>query len=169
MASEEQLAILHSVAPAAQAAQLKWRVPASVTLAQWIFESTWGTSRLATTANNYFGIKFHQSTVPATYCEMRTIEFANGEPVIVDALFKKYPDEAASFEDHARLLATSGRYRFAMQHVCSPDDFAASLQAAGYSTNPQYASKLIEAMHDYKLYQYDTPPDGGAKVQEVAT
>jgi flagellum-specific peptidoglycan hydrolase FlgJ len=168
MASPEQLEILHSVAPAAQAAQRKWGVPASVTLAQWIFESTWGTSKLATTANNYFGIKFHQSAVPATYCEMRTTEFADGKPVIEDALFKKYPDEAASFDDHARLLSTSGRYRFAMQHVASPDDFACSLQTAGYSTSPHYASKLIEAIHDYNLTQFDTPPDGGAKVQERA-
>src|ERR1039458_8854383 len=79
MASPQQLAKLHAVVAAAQAAQRKWRVPASVTLAQWIFESSWGTSELARTANNYFGIKAHQGAAPGTYCEFITPEFVDGQ------------------------------------------------------------------------------------------
>ncbi len=45
MASAEQMARLKAVVPAAQASGRKWGVPASVTLAQWIPESSWGSAR----------------------------------------------------------------------------------------------------------------------------
>ena len=38
----------------------EYKIPASITLAQGIFESACGTSRLATHANNHFGIKCHK-------------------------------------------------------------------------------------------------------------
>jgi flagellum-specific peptidoglycan hydrolase FlgJ len=166
MASEAQLAKLHSVVAPAQAAEKKWGVPASVTLAQWIFESSWGTSRLSLEANNFFGIKARQVQIPTSYVEFPTAEYESGERVIVDALFEKYPDEAASFDAHASLLATAARYRSAMLYTANPEEFAACLQTAGYSTNPKYAAGLGQAMCDYNLYQYD-PPFAPAKAQEV--
>jgi flagellum-specific peptidoglycan hydrolase FlgJ len=45
VASAEQMARLKAVVPAAQASGRKWGVPASVTLAQWIPESSWGSAR----------------------------------------------------------------------------------------------------------------------------
>ena len=142
MATTAEMAALKAVVPAAQAAQRKYGVPASVTLAQWIFEASdvkkgWGQSQLALQAHNCFGIKCRQTATPASYVEFPTAEYENGERVIVEALFEKYPDDAASFEDHARLLATAGRYQLAMRNVGSPSNFAACLQTAGYSTNPQ--------------------------------
>jgi flagellum-specific peptidoglycan hydrolase FlgJ len=38
---------------------LKYKIPASITLAQGIFESGAGKSQLATRGNNHFGIKCH--------------------------------------------------------------------------------------------------------------
>jgi lysozyme len=168
MASAEQLAALQAVVPAAQGAQRKYGVPAAVTLAQWIFESNWGTSKLSISAHNYFGIKYRQTAVPASYVEFPTAEYENGTREIVEALFEKYPDEASSFEAHARLLAMSGRYHFAMLHTASSDDFAACLQTACYSTSPTYAASLCEAMRDYDLYQYDQPPTEPAQAVEKA-
>jgi flagellum-specific peptidoglycan hydrolase FlgJ len=165
MASEEELARLHSVVPAAQAAQKKWRVPASVTLAQWCLESSWGVSELALKANNFFGVKASHLNAPETYEEFPTDEYIAGKKTLVHALFEKYFDAADSFDDHGMLLATARRYRFAMLHIASPDDFAACLQTAGYSTSPTYAKVLIELMHDYDLYQYDMPPEDPAKAQ----
>jgi flagellum-specific peptidoglycan hydrolase FlgJ len=168
MATAAEMAALKAVVPAAQAAQRKYGVPASVTLAQWIFESTWGTSKLSLAARNYFGIKARQAAIPSSYVEFPTVEYENGERVIVEALFEKYPDEQSSFDAHARLLSTAGRYQMAMKNAANPNNFAVCLQTAGYSTNPQYASLLTEAMRDYNLCQYDLPPDGPAQVQEVA-
>lgn len=52
-----QLEFISKVAPAAVEDMRKHRVPASLTIAQAILESGWGTSELATKANNLFGIK----------------------------------------------------------------------------------------------------------------
>ena len=38
---------------------LKWKIPASITLAQGLLESAAGQSTLATKGNNHFGIKCH--------------------------------------------------------------------------------------------------------------
>jgi flagellum-specific peptidoglycan hydrolase FlgJ len=168
MATADELARLHGVVPAAQATQKKWRVPASITLAQWIFESTWGTSQLAVKANNFFGIKASHLAAPETYEEFPTHEYISGKRVLVEALFERYFDAADSFDDHGCLLATARRYRFAMASVAVPNTFASCLQAAGYSTSPTYASGLVTAMRYYDLYQFNLPPDEPAKVQEAA-
>jgi len=163
MASPEQLAALKAVAPAAQASFAKWRVPASVTLAQWIFESTWGTSKLALLAKNYFGIKAMHVNAPETYEEFPTGEYENGKRVIVEALFEKFPDEAGSFDVHGQLLANAARYKPAMAVSPNPYAFAVALAKGGYSTTPDYAIQLIGAIHEYNLTQYDTLPPAAAK------
>jgi flagellum-specific peptidoglycan hydrolase FlgJ len=167
-ATDEQMGRLHDAVPAAQAAQKKWGVPASVTLAQWCCESSWGVSELALKAHNFFGVKASHLNAPETYEEFPTEEYISGKKTLVHALFEKYFDAADSFNDHAMLLASARRYRFAMLHAASPDDFAACLQTARYSTSPTYAKLLIELMHDYDLYQYDSPPEDPAKSQEIA-
>lgn len=169
MATKEQLQWLKSMVPAAQQAQRKSGIPASVTLAQCILESGWGTSGLAKSAHNYFGIKATHLDVPESYIELPTSEFYQGRSVVEHARFEKYFDAADSFEEHARLLSTAARYRAAMGACAQPNRMAYCLQAAGYSTNPKYAQLLIDLMHGYDLYAYDAlPPDDPAKAQEVA-
>ncbi len=155
MATADELARLQAAVPAAQAAQSKWRVPASVTLAQWMTESSWGTSKLALSCHNYFGIKATHLAAPDTYEEFPTFEYESGRKVLVEALFVKYPDEAASFEAHAQLLAGAARYSNAMCVCYSPKSFALALQTAGYSTSPHYAADLLVLMDEFKLCQYD--------------
>lgn len=152
----------------------RWGVPASVTLAQWTLESGWGTSRLSTEANNYFGVKAEHLDNPATYVEFVTKEFRGGIERDEVADFEKYADAAGSFDDHGRLLATAPRYRVAMMHRADPDVFALWLQRAGYSTmlrangaKQDYFEYVIELMREHDLYQYDKLPPAQA-AQEVA-
>jgi flagellum-specific peptidoglycan hydrolase FlgJ len=173
MATSAELAWLKTMVPAAQQAQAKSGIPAAVTLAQCILESSdpkkgWGQSSLALEAHNYFGIKAEHLADPSTYEAFPAHEYIRGECQPVMARFEKYYDAADSFTDHAQLLSTAVRYRNAMLHAASPDDFAACLQTAGYSTSPSYARTLVELMHDYNLYQYDTPPTDPAQAQEKA-
>jgi flagellum-specific peptidoglycan hydrolase FlgJ len=159
MASEEQLSRLQAVVAAAQACARKWGVPSSVTLAQWIFESSWGTSQLALRGNNFFGVKYSQLRGNADYVEMPTAEYEAGRRVIVLAAFVKYPTAQDSFDDHGALLATSSRYAPAMAVKSNPTAFATQLKRCGYSTDPEYGNKLLCVIRQYGLAQYEIAPE----------
>jgi flagellum-specific peptidoglycan hydrolase FlgJ len=62
---------------------------------------------------------------------------------------------ADSFRDHNRLLATAPRYATAMQYVHNPRQFIREVHRAGYATDPDYATKVIDIMDQYDLYRYD--------------
>jgi flagellar protein FlgJ len=145
-----------------------WHVPASITLAQAILESAWGQSKLARECNNYFGVKAAHDAAPNTYQDFLTTEFACGHRTSETAAFAKYADVAVSFAAHARLLAGAPRYQPAMAAASNPEQFAQRLQACGYSTNPQYASDLMQLVRLYDLTQYDVEPEPPAKANELA-
>ena len=125
---------------------LRYRIPASITLAQGLFESAAGRSDLVRQGNNHFGIKCHNWTGPTQYHD----DDARGE------CFRVYQDARDSYEDHSKFLARQPRY--ARLFELSQHDYkgwARGLKACGYATNPQYASKLIQIIELYKLNQYD--------------
>lgn len=161
MASATQLAWLKTMVAPAQLSQRQYRIPASVTLAQAILESSWGTSQLARRCNNYFGIK----ALPGQeYGEFPTHEVVQGRTVAEMAAFARYPSAIESFAAHARLLAEDPRYAPAMRHVDDPLAFAVAIRVCGYSTNGTYSLLLSQLIDDYKLEQYDLPdpPQGAA-------
>jgi LysM repeat protein len=125
----------------------RWKIPASITLAQGIFESGAGQSELAVKGNNHFGIKCHGWTGGTIY---RDDDQRN-------ECFRAYPSAFDSYEDHSRFLANGQRYR-SLFSLKTTDyvGWARGLKAAGYATNPQYADRLIELIQLYRLYQYDT-------------
>lgn len=126
---------------------LQYRIPASITLAQAVFESGAGRSRLARLGNNHFGIKCHDWTG-------RTI--AEDDDALGEC-FRAYDHPLQSFEDHSKFLVNSNRYRRLFS--LSMQDYrgwAHGLKACGYATNPRYAHKLIELIELYKLYVYDS-------------
>lgn len=126
---------------------LQYRIPASITLAQAVFESGAGRSRLARLGNNHFGIKCHDWTG-------RTI--AEDDDALGEC-FRAYDHPLQSFEDHSKFLVNSSRYRRLFS--LSMQDYrgwAHGLKACGYATNPRYAHKLIELIELYKLYVYDS-------------
>ena len=127
---------------------LKWKIPASITLAQGVLESGAGQSELARRGNNHFGIKCHTSwTGPTVHRD----DDARNE------CFRAYSSAFESFEDHSRFLATGQRYRQLFRlKLTDYQGWAHGLKAAGYATNPQYAQRLIDIIQLYKLYQYDT-------------
>ena len=125
---------------------LKWKVPASITLAQGLLESAAGQSTLATKGNNHFGIKCHGWTGRTIY---RDDDLQN-------ECFRAYSSAYESYEDHSRFLATGQRYRslFSLK-ITDYEGWAKGLKAAGYATNPRYAQSLIDIIKNYNLSQYD--------------
>lgn len=126
----------------------RWKIPASITLAQGLLESGAGQSELTRKGNNHFGIKCHNSwTGATTYHD----DDAKGE------CFRKYRSAYESYEDHSKFLATGQRYRGLFRlKMTDYQGWARGLKAAGYATNPKYATRLIELIQLYRLYRYDS-------------
>lgn len=121
-------------------------IPASITLAQGIFESASGNSDLAIKANNHFGVKCTSDWNGETYHK------DDDKP---NECFRKYPHAEGSFHDHSQFLQ---RPRYASLFKLDPADYkgwANGLKAAGYATNPQYGPKLIELIERYELNKFD--------------
>lgn len=121
-------------------------IPASITLSQGILESGFGNSKLAVKANNHFGIKCHdwKGDTYKQHDDKR------------NECFRKYDDAAQSFEDHSTFLTTRSRYASLFElEITDYKSWAEGLKAAGYATNPQYPSRLIDIIERYNLDQYD--------------
>lgn len=126
---------------------LKYNIPASITLAQGVFESSAGRSYLTVSGNNHFGIKCHDWIGASVY----TTDDA------VNECFRAYDNALQSYEDHSKFLKNNVRYSrlFSLDRT-DYRGWAYGLKTCGYATNPQYAPKLIGIIELYKLYQYDT-------------
>ncbi len=154
--SATQAAWLRTAAVDAKNATAGTGVRASVTVAQAIIESGWGGSALASAPyNNLFGIKVSGSWYGGQVV-MRTGEYINGRYVTVNAAFRSYASQEASFRDHTNFLLQNSRY--AAHGVINSGSYQAmanGLQAAGYATSPSYASTLIGVVQRYNLSALD--------------
>lgn len=125
----------------------KYKIPASITLAQGLLESGAGMSSLAIGGNNHFGIKCHSDW--------------KGETMLKDddhrnECFRKYKKAEDSYHDHSMFLTQRSRYNFLFNLQGSDyKGWARGLQQAGYATDKAYANKLIKLIEDYELYKYD--------------
>jgi flagellum-specific peptidoglycan hydrolase FlgJ len=137
------------IASIAIADQFRTGVLASITIAQGILESASGRSA---PGNNLFGIKGKGQ-------QLETKEFVNGVWITIKDGFRVYDSWSGSVRDHSDFLVENNRYtRSGFFERCKELDYkgaAQSLQNAGYATDPQYASKLIQIIETYQLWQYD--------------
>lgn len=128
-------------------------IPASITLAQGIHESSCGKSELAINARNHFGIKCHKEwNGPGyTYDDDR-----------VGECFRIYNNAEESYKDHSDFLTSRARYNSLFDlKVTDYKGWAHGLKAAGYATNPKYAHILIDLIEKYSLHKYDTGQETG--------
>lgn len=146
---------IERVAPGSVEAQKKYGVFASISIAQAILESGWGSSGLTTKANNLFGVKADSSWSGA-FVEMETREVYNGQETIIVARFRAYESWKHSLEDHGVFLVENSRY--AQYGLFRANDYigqAYALKEAGYATDPNYPMLLISIIQEYGLYKYD--------------
>jgi len=141
------VAYIQDFAPLAVIEMKKYKIPASITIAQGILESRSGRSELSLKSNNHFGIKCHKSW--------------NGKRVYHDddkrhECFRKYAHPIDSFKDHSLFLSTRDRYSFLFNYkITNYKAWAYGLRKAGYATDRHYPKKLIALINDYQLYRYD--------------
>ena len=128
----------------------RYGIPASVTLAQGILESSNGRSRLAQNENNHFGIK----ATPSWIAEGgRYGLYSDDKP---DEKFCSYDSVGDSYEHHSRFLKENSRYAGCFK--LSPDDYKGwtrSIEKAGYATGGKYAENLQKIIEQNGLQQYD--------------
>lgn len=121
-------------------------IPASITLAQGVLESSSGSGPLTKKSNNHFGIK----------CNGWEGEKVYHDDDAYQECFRKYKDPKYSFRDHSLFL--KDRRRYAALFKLDIDDYigwARGLKKAGYATDPKYPNKLIGIIERYQLYLYD--------------
>lgn len=130
-------------------------IPASITLAQGMIESDYGRSRLATEANNHFGIKCHNDWKGAT------IKHHDDKR---NDCFRKYRKPEESFYNHSDFLTSASRYSSLFE--LSETDYkswARGLKKAGYATNPDYANMLIKMIEENELWRFDLKEKNSGK------
>ena len=127
----------------------RYRIPASIKLAQGILESGAGMSQLARNSNNHFGIKCHRSwNGPRVFA-------ADDTP---NDCFRKYSRVEESYKDHSEFLVNGVRYKPLFDlSITDYKGWARGLQKMGYATDRAYANKLIKLIEDYELYRFDDP------------
>ena len=126
----------------------KYKIPASITLAQGILESSSGNSELTRKSNNHFGIKCHKGW------KGKRVYHDDDKK---DDCFRVYKDPATSFKDHSLFL--TGRGRYSKLFKLKKGDYvkwAKGLSEAGYATDRRYPAKLIALIEKYDLHKYDT-------------
>ena len=128
----------------------RYGIPASVTLAQGILESSNGQSSLAQNENNHFGIK----ATPSWIAEGgRYALYSDDRP---DEKFCSYDSVGDSYEHHSRFLKENSRYAACFE--LSADDYKGwteGIAQAGYATGKGYAGKLQKIIEQNGLQEYD--------------
>ena len=122
-------------------------IPASITLAQGLLESGAGKSKLATEANNHFGIKADSRWSGSTYSHLDNGNWHK---------FRVYKNAEKSYEDHSLFLVGNSRYS-ALFKLDRTDykGWAKGLKNAYYAEDREYDKKLIGIIERYGLHKYD--------------
>lgn len=123
------------------------KIPASVTLAQAIFESNCGNSSLARRSNNHFGIKCH-------------IEWG-GDTIIktddtLNECFRSYKSVYDSYLDRSLFLKSRTRYTHLFNlNITDYKGWCYGLKNSGYATYTCYIDELLKIIESYNLHEFD--------------
>ena len=128
----------------------RYGIPASVTLAQGILESSNGQSELSQLGNNHFGVKASGSWLKngGDY-----LVYTDDKP---NEKFCKYATVGDSYEHHSKILKNSSRYSQCFK--LSPDDYKGwtkGIERGGYATNGGDAASLQKIIEANGLQKYD--------------
>ena len=148
MTKNEEYAVAY--APYAMEQMKRYGIPASVTLAQGILESSNGQSDLSVKGNAHFGIKCTDDWLKngGSY-----LVYTDDRP---NEKFCTYTTVGDSYEHHSAFLKQNVRYKSCFS--LSPDDYrgwCTGLQRAGYASGKNYAGNLQKIIETNGLTKYD--------------
>ena len=130
--SSSQPAFINQWKNYAMELQIKYGVPASLTLAQAFLESSRGTSHQASANNNYFGLRLHGQYV----------HFGNAKD---------------SFYYYARTVSGGTAFRRNTAGIASTDvnRYLNAVCRSGYAEDRYYHGKIVNIINKYDLTQFD--------------
>lgn len=131
-------------------------IPASITLAQGLFESGAGNGELARIANNHFGIKCTFDWKGQSYYK---------DDDHVNDCFRVYNNPEDSFRDHSNFLKRKNYIHLFELDKNDYKGWAYGLKQAGYATNPKYPQLLLTIIEKYNLHQYDSTEGEISKIK----
>lgn len=173
--NKRQSEFLAMIVPLAQkqAAEHGNKLYPSVTIAQAIHESGWGTSKKMVVANALFGVKVGNSAYHfgdawhgAAY-KTGTTEYYDGKnPTKITDYFRQYDSIEDAVCDYMDMLIHCKRYRGAVSQP-TPKKSIEGIIAGGYATGPDYVNSIVKLITQYNLLQYDFKVLGAQVISEV--
>lgn len=146
--------------PEAEAAARELGVDPKLLLSQVALETGWGKHTPhrgdGSDSHNLFGIKAGSSWRGARVANT-TLEYEQGIPVKKIDYFRAYGSYKESFQDYVGLLRNNPRYADALEKSHVPRQYMASLQKAGYATDPNYAGKVMSIYQQWRNFDADAP------------
>lgn len=143
--SESQEEFVSLLRPHAEKAAAELQINPDVLIAQVALETGWGKhvihDRQGANSFNLFNIKAGSSW-QGKKVNVTTLEYRDGVAANEKADFRKYSDYSESFADYVNLMKNNPRYREVLDAGKNSSAYAEALQAAGYATDPSYASKI---------------------------
>lgn len=152
------IAYINFLNKATQQAEQAGHIYPTMAACEAALESNYGTSALAILANNLFGMKAHIHTPTNETISLPTKEFIDGTVISIEAVWCKYPDQAACFTDRVntlkRLAPTIPHYAAALA-ATNPIDYVQEVSKS-WSTDPARANKVITIYIVYTAIQGNT-------------
>ncbi len=156
---EDVLSYIDKYSSLAVQSMKTYHIPASVKLAQAIYSSNAGQSKVAKESLNHFGLLCNNEYKGEMYYETSD---KSGN------CYRLYNNVEESFQDHNLFLTT--RPRYAALFELPADDYrswANGLQTCGYSINPEYAQRLINLIEKYNLTRFDRTSENPVRPAEI--
>ena len=160
------------IGPLFTANQKTTGILACVSMAQFILESSYGSSELARKANNCFGMKTSLSgnswpnsvwDGKSVYTKKTQEQNAEGSYVMFNADFRKYTCVEDSIADHAAYLlgAMNGsKKRYESLAGCTDYKKAAQIiKDGGYATSHDYVQNLCSIIEQWNLTKFNSTTD----------
>ena len=160
--SAQQAEFLSRIVPIVQRQVLLHgnKLYASVTIAQAIHESGWGSSKRMVAANALLGFKvgsgkkYGKAWHGAAF-KSGTTEYYDGKTATkITDYFRQYDTVEDSVCDYMDLLCNNKRYSGAVS-AGSPRKSIEGIVSGGYATGPNYVQSIINLITQFNLLQYD--------------
>lgn len=131
-------------------------VPASIVLAIAMHESGSGTSKLARTQNNHFGMK---GKSPVSYTGRKRTHSS----------YKQYDSAQDSFQDFARVMTERKKFSRLSQSLTHYDylGWVKGIQHSGYASSKKWGAQVLDLIKKYHLNAFDEKPEDQQQPKNV--